>query len=89
MAQLAIMMGGPMGLLKLGLFAASVVGSFLFQNKQEPQGKLNDLKVSSSAYGQGIAWVWGTMRVPGNMIWATDFEEEKRRVGGKGGGKGK
>lgn len=81
MAQLALSASNPLGWLQVGLFGASVVGSFLMGGKEEENStKLNDLKVSTSAYGKGIPKVWGTDRVTGNMFWATDFEEEKTRV---------
>lgn len=84
MAQLAMLGGmGPMGSLILPIFS-SVIGMFMQPGQKEEQGKLNDLKVSSSAYGEGIAIVYGTMRVPGNMFWATDFEEEKKYINSKG-----
>ena len=87
MAQLAMigggLTGGGLGSVLLPLFA-STVGMFLQPGQKEEQGKLNDLKVSSSAYGEGIALVYGTMRVPGNMFWATEFEEEKHYINSKG-----
>lgn len=93
--QLAVLGGSQLlggGFLKLALFGASVAGSILLKGKQKPVGKLNDLRVSSASYGRGIPHVWGTMRVTGNMFWATDFREEKVYVTQKGkqktGGKG-
>lgn len=79
------MMGGQ-ALLRMGILGASLAGSFLGgKNKEENSTKLNDLKVSSSAYGQGIPIIYGTMRTTGNMFWATDFVEVKRnfKKGGK------
>lgn len=73
------------GLLKLGFLAASTVGSMLMNGSKEPSGKLNDLKVSTSTYGRGIPLAWGTVRVTGNMFWATDFEQSIKWVGGKKG----
>lgn len=86
MAQLAMLGGmGGGGIMSLLMpLGASVVGMFLQPGQKEEQGKLNDLKVSTSAYGQGIAIVFGTMRVPGNMFWATEFEEVKRYINSKG-----
>lgn len=86
MAQLAMLGGmGGGGLMSLIMpMFASVIGMFMQPGQKEEQGKLNDLKVSTSAYGQGIAIVYGTMRVPGNMFWATEFEEEKRYINSKG-----
>jgi hypothetical protein len=86
MAQLAMLggvTGGGVMSLMLPMFS-SVIGMFMQPGQKDEQGKLNDLKVSTSAYGQGIALVYGTMRVPGNMFWATEFEEKKRYISSKG-----
>lgn len=77
---------------KAAMFGASVGLSLLLKGKQKPQGKLNDLRVSSASYGRGIPGVWGTHRVTGNIFWSTDFREEKIYMTSKGkqksGGKG-
>lgn len=88
--QLAVAFGGAMlsggSMMKMGLLAATAVGGFMLRKKvsDKQAGKLNDLKVSGSTYGKGIPIIWGTMRVTGNMIWSTDFEEEKHYVNSKG-----
>ena len=77
--------GGGIGLPQVALFGASVVGSFLGPGADEKNSnRLNDLKVSSSAYGRGIPIVTGTMRVTGNCFWATDLIEKKRYINQKG-----
>lgn len=85
--QLGVLFGsqllGGFGM-KLAVLGASVAGSMLLNGKKAPVGKLNDLRVSSSSYGRGIAEVFGTMRCTGNMIWSTSFEEEKSYVTQKG-----
>lgn len=50
--------------------------------------RLDDLKLTNSAYGAGIAHGYGVTRVGGNMIWGLPIREQKHteRVGGKGGG---
>lgn len=52
--------------------------------------RLESRTLSDSAYGQGIAIGFGTTRLPGQIIWAKEIEEEKvsttTRQGGKGGG---
>lgn len=86
--QLAVL--GGSGLLsggfmfKAAILGASIAGSMILNGNKKPQGKLNDLRVSSSSYGRGIPKVWGSMRVTGNMFWATDFREEKVYVTQKG-----
>lgn len=81
-------------LLKIGFMAASAVGLYLLNGKKEKGevARLSDLKVSSSSYGRGIPIVYGTMRVTGNMFWATDFDEvlkysNPKNKGGKKGEK--
>ena len=53
--------------------------------------RLSTLSVTDSAYGRDIPIAFGTVRLAGNVIWATDLREEKitqtSRVGGKGGGR--
>ena len=51
--------------------------------------RLDDLNIQQSAYGIFIPIVYGIARVSGNVIWATELEEEKvvtkEKQGGKGG----
>jgi hypothetical protein len=48
--------------------------------------RLNDLTAPKSNWGSQIPWVWGTVRIAGNIIWADDIKEviTKKRRGGKG-----
>lgn len=52
--------------------------------------RLESRTLSDSAYGQPIAIAMGTNRLPGQIIWAKEIEEEKvttnTKQGGKGGG---
>src|SRR5688500_3316250 len=75
---------------QLGWCAGGILGGILFPPRLGPQGsgKLDDLRVSGSAYGTAIPIVYGQMRVPGIIIWSPDLEETSSG-GGKGGGKGK
>lgn len=86
--QLGVLAGsqlmGGFGM-RLAFMGASAVGSLLMNGgKKKPQGKLNDIRVSSSTYGRGIPIVYGTMRVTGNLFWTTDFVEEKYLLTQKG-----
>lgn len=48
-------------------------------------GRLDRLSIMSAGEGGRIARTWGRMRLPGQIIWASDFRETKRRSGsGKG-----
>ncbi|MBS3648873.1 phage tail protein [Pseudaminobacter sp. 19-2017] len=90
--QLGVLFGGQLlgsafaG--KMLMFGASVGASLLMRRKQEPQGKLNEVRVSSSSYGRTIPKCYGTIKVTGNLFWATDFEEKKRYIGKKQSSKG-
>jgi len=86
-----LLSGGTM--FKAAILGASIAGSMIMNGRKKPVGKLNDVRVSSASYGRGIPYVWGSMRVTGNVFWATDFREVKTYVTQKGkeksGSKGK
>lgn len=83
---------GPIGTV-IGFAIGAIVGAFLFPTKQQTirtEGpRLSELKVQSAQYGQAIPKVYGTMRVAGNILWASQVREtaheETTTVGGKGG----
>lgn len=67
--------GGPIGGFIGGLIGGSV-GSFLFPVDTKFEGpRLGDLRVQGSGYGRPIPWVFGTFRLSGNLIDATDLLE--------------
>ncbi len=79
----------------LGSIAGSVIDQALFapsgQQRQQEGARLSDLKVSSSTEGGHIARSYGRVRLPGQLIWATHFEEEVIKTttqAASGGGKG-
>lgn len=76
MAVLAVI---PIALLA-GSLIGSVVGALLPQSTSG--NGLNDMRVTSSTYGQPIPKVWGTTRLGGNLIWAQNIQ--KTGSGGKG-----
>jgi len=73
----------------LGWAAGSLIGNTLFAPSLPDQTgpRLDNLKVTSSAYGAPINIVYGGYRVPGNIIWSSGLEETKHteEIGGKGG----
>ena len=94
MAQLALAavgagVGSLFGQAALGWAVGSLIGSVLFREKLPTvEGpRLTDLKVQSSAYGNLIPIVYGTVRIAGNIIWAPPLIETRHEenVGGKGG----
>lgn len=73
----------------IGWAVGSVVGS-MFGPKQKGEGpRLNDLTVTSSAYGTPIPYVLGSPRLAGQIIWASNKREIATTTEqGKGGGGG-
>ena len=71
----------------LGAGAGALVGSFLFGGAgQKVEGpRLGDLSVAASTYGGAIPVGFGTQKVAGAIIWATDIRETKH-TDTKGGG---
>ncbi len=80
--------GNPMGA-QLGFAIGSLAGGVIDRAMQKPiQGpRLSDLSVSSSAYGNAIPEIMGTVRLAGNVPWSTGLIERKKKVGGKTGPK--
>ena len=76
--------GGP-----IGGAIGSVVGQYvdrniLFAPKGRQGPRLGDLSVQTSSYGTLLPKIFGTMRVAGTVIWATDLVERRATSGGKG-----
>ncbi|MFZ1471130.1 MAG: glycoside hydrolase TIM-barrel-like domain-containing protein [Paracoccaceae bacterium] len=48
-------------------------------------GRIDRLRLTGASDGAPVAQVWGRMRIAGQVIWATEFQEQvTRRGGGKG-----
>ena len=85
----------------IGGAAASIGGAFVDQallgplagatglNSLQAGPRLSDVKLGTSSEGTPIPRVYGRVRIPGQLIWATRFKEEKRKVkqANAGGGK--
>lgn len=85
-------LGGPFGAAigsALGGVAGSIVDQALFgpPPRQIEGPRLNELHVTGSTEGAPVPEIWGRMRVSGQLIWATNFEEEITHRS-EGGGKG-
>jgi len=76
--------GGPIGG-AIGALIGQQVDQRLFAPKRQGP-RLGDLAVQVSRYGQPIPKLFGTMRVAGSVVWATDLVETRRKSGG---GKGR
>ena len=70
-----------------GFSAGYLGGGLLFPDQVKQEGsRLNDLAVSSSAFGAVRPLVYGQMRIGGNVIWSKQIEEVKTTTKhGKGG----
>ncbi|WP_294644765.1 glycoside hydrolase/phage tail family protein, partial [uncultured Aureimonas sp.] len=92
--------GGALGGLVGGTFGAvagraiGALGGYALDNRllargaRRESGRLRASRVMEADEGGGVARVYGTARVAGQVIWTTRFEEATRtdRQGGKGGG---
>lgn len=76
---------GPIGG-ALGAFVGQQIDGELFGSGGREGPRLNDLRLQTSSYGTPIPRVFGTMRVAGTVIWATDIQEN-RNLGGSGKGR--
>lgn len=84
--------GATFGYAAVGWAVGVYVGQQLFGPKPpDMEGpRLNDLTITSSAYGSIIPIGYGTVRLAGNIIWSAGLKETKHKesTGGKGGGGG-
>uniref|UniRef100_UPI001C4DECCF phage tail protein n=1 Tax=Sphingopyxis sp. KK2 TaxID=1855727 RepID=UPI001C4DECCF len=78
-------LGGPVGA-AIGAAVGQQIDAEIFKPKGREGPRLADLKVQASTYGQQIPKLFGTMRVAGSVIWATDLIERREKHGG---GKGR
>jgi Putative phage tail protein len=72
---------GPIGG-ALGAIVGQQIDGRLFAPKPRQGPRLGELAVQTSSYGSQIPKLFGTMRVAGTVIWATDLREERSRSGG-------
>lgn len=77
-------LGGPVGAMIGALAGQAIDRELLFKPKGREGPRLTELAVQTSSYGTPIPQQFGTMRVAGTVIWATDLVEHRRREGGKG-----
>jgi hypothetical protein len=77
--------GGPIGG-AIGAIIGQSVDAKLLKPKGRQGPRLGDLAVQTSSYGSAIPKLFGTIRVAGTVIWATDLSEERSKSGG---GKGR
>ncbi|KTT68652.1 phage tail protein [Sphingomonas endophytica] len=77
--------GGPVGAAVGAAVGQAIDREVLFAPKGRQGPRLSDLKIQTSSYGAQIPKVFGTMRVAGCVIWATELIETRSTArGGKG-----
>ena len=85
--------GGPLGS-TIGRAVGAIAGSFIDQALFAPKPRrregprLDDLRIMGSTEGAPIPRIFGAMRLSGEVIWATDFDEVVSTTSEKAGGKG-
>ncbi|MGY6536662.1 MAG: baseplate multidomain protein megatron [Pararhodobacter sp.] len=89
-------LGGTLGLTGavVGRAAGAVLGRAIDQrllglgSAPVPGGRIERLRLTGAGEGVALPRVWGRMRVPGHVIWASDFQElpgrSRRSKGGLG-----
>lgn len=75
-------LGGPVGGAIGALLGQRVDRAVLGTRREGP--RLTELAVQTSSYGTQVPKLFGTMRVAGTVIWATDLIETRSTTGGKG-----
>src|SRR5579871_1817052 len=73
------LIGGPIGG-SIGALLGRQVDGVILGNGNRDSGRLSDLTVTTSTYGDAIPRVFGTMRMPGSIIWSTDLVEHSDRA---------
>ncbi len=84
LGAMGTLVGGPLG----GAIGATLGRSLdagIIGTPRRDGPRLKDLAISTSGYGQPIPALYGRVRVPGTIIWATDLNERRDSSdGGKG-----
>ncbi|MEA3051127.1 MAG: hypothetical protein QOG72_30 [Sphingomonadales bacterium] len=73
--------GGPIGG-AIGAIIGQQIDGRLFAPRPRQGPRLGELAVQTSSYGSQIPKLFGTMRVAGTVIWATDLVETRSKSGG-------
>lgn len=73
-------LGGPVGGL-IGTLVGQTIDQQLMGGGPRRGPRLGDLSVQTSSYGSMIPRLYGTMRVAGTVVWATDLKETSELQG--------
>ena len=79
------LVGGPLGGAIGATLGRSLDAGIIGSSRREGP-RLKELAVSTSSYGSAIPALYGRVRVPGTIIWASDLSERRESSGG---GKGR
>jgi hypothetical protein len=82
LSTVGTILGGPIGGAIGSLVGQSIDQQILASPRRGP--RLGDLAVQTSSYGTQIPRIYGTMRVAGSVVWATDLIESSATSGAKG-----
>lgn len=74
--------GGPLGGAIGAMLGGAVDRAVLFRPKGREGPRLTELAVQTSSYGSAIPQLFGTIRVAGTVVWATDLIETRSTEGG-------
>jgi hypothetical protein len=86
LSAVGAIVGGPIGA-AVGAAIGQQVDNIIFAPGRRQGPRLGDLTVQTSSYGAMIPKLFGTVRVSGTVIWATDLKESRTtRSNGKGRG---
>jgi hypothetical protein len=81
LSTVGTILGGPIGG-ALGSLVGQAVDQQLFGAGPRRGPRLGDLSIQTSSFGTPIPRIFGTMRVAGTVVWATDLKEEETVEGG-------
>jgi hypothetical protein len=82
LTALGTALGGPVGAAIGALAGRAFDQAVLFKPKGREGPRLAELQVQTSSYGSQLPKLFGTMRVAGTVIWATDLRETREKSGG-------
>jgi Putative phage tail protein len=86
LSAVGAIVGGPIGA-AVGAVIGQQVDKIIFAPGTRQGPRLRDLALQTSSYGSAIPKLFGTVRVAGTVIWATDLKETRtRQSNGKGRG---
>lgn len=82
LSTVGTVLGGPVGSAIGALIGQSIDQELLAPVRRGP--RIGDLAVQTSTYGTQVPRIYGTMRVAGSVVWATDLVEHSDTGGAKG-----